>query len=47
VAKEPRNYTGQYLKETLAKSERVKSGPAMNFAKAKARASKREREAAE
>ena len=46
VAKEPRSYTGHYLKETLAKSEQVESGPAIKFAKAKARG-KREREPAE
>ena len=40
VAKEPRSYTGQYLKEMLARSERVEAGPAMKFAKGKARAAK-------
>jgi hypothetical protein len=47
VAKVERSYTGQYLKETLARSERVESGPAIKFAKGKTRASKRERETAE
>jgi hypothetical protein len=47
VAKEKRSYTGQYLAEVLAKSERVESGPAMKLAKPRSRVSKREREAAE
>jgi len=47
VAKEPRSYTGQYLKDILARSERVESGPAMKLGKARAKAPKREREAAE
>jgi excinuclease ABC subunit A len=47
VANEPRSYTGHYLKEVLAKSERAASGPAMKFSKARPRTSKREREAAE
>ena len=47
VAKEPRSYTGQYLQDILARSERVEAGPAMKLGKAKARAPKREREAAE
>jgi hypothetical protein len=46
VAKEPRSYPGQYLKETLARSEKAEAAPAIKFAKGKARA-KREREAAE
>ena len=45
VAKEKRSYTGQYLAEILAKSERVESGPAIKLTKS--RAAKREREAAE
>ena len=45
VAREPRSYTGQYLKEVLARSEKAEAAPAMKFTK-KARA-KREREAAE
>ena len=44
VAKEPRSYTGQYLKDILARSERVESGPAMKLGKARNRAPKRERE---
>jgi len=47
VAKEPRSYTGHYLKDVLAKSERAASGPAMKFSKPRSRTSKREREAAE
>lgn len=47
VAGEKRSYTGQYLAEVLAKSERVESGPAMKLTKARSRVSKREREAAE
>jgi excinuclease ABC subunit A len=47
VAGEKRSYTGQYLKDILARSERVESGPAMKLGKARARAPKREREAAE
>jgi excinuclease ABC subunit A len=47
VAGEPRSYTGQYLKDILARSERVESGPAMKLGRGKARAPKREREAAE
>jgi excinuclease ABC subunit A len=45
VAGEARSYTGQYLKDILARSERVESGPAMKLGKV--RAPKREREAAE
>jgi excinuclease ABC subunit A len=47
VAAVARSYTGQYLKDILAKSERVEAGPAMKLTKARARAPKREREAAE
>ena len=47
VAVEKRSYTGQYLAEILARSERVESGPAIKLTKARARVSKREREAAE
>jgi excinuclease ABC subunit A len=47
VAKEPKSYTGQYLKEILAKSERIETGPAMKLARPRSRVSKREREAAE
>ncbi|MGQ0661964.1 excinuclease ABC subunit UvrA [Sphingosinicella sp.] len=47
VAGEKRSYTGQYLAEILARSERVESGPAIKLAKGRARVSKREREAAE
>jgi excinuclease ABC subunit A len=46
VAEVARSYTGQYLKDILARSERVASGPAMKLAKPKAR-TKREREPAE
>ncbi len=45
VAGEARSYTGQYLKDILARSERVAAVPAMKLGKAKA--PKREREAAE
>lgn len=38
---------GGYLKDILARSERVEAGPAMKLGKARARAPKREREAAE
>lgn len=37
----------QHLADTLAKSERAESGPAMKFKKARSRSPKREREAAE
>jgi excinuclease ABC subunit A len=47
VAKEPRSYTGQYLKDILARSERVEAGPAMELGKARAKAPKLEREAAD
>ena len=47
VAKEKRSYTGQYLADVLAKSERAESGPAIKLGKTRARVSKREREAAE
>lgn len=47
VAGVARSYTGQYLKDVLAKSERVGSDRAIKLGKAKARAPKREREAAE
>jgi hypothetical protein len=43
----PRTYTGQYLKDILARSERVESASAMKLGKARAKAPKREREAAE
>jgi excinuclease ABC subunit A len=46
VAAETRSYTGQYLKDILARSERV-AVPAMKLGKARAKAPKREREAAE
>jgi len=47
VAGEKRSYTGQYLKDILARSERVEAAPAMKLGKARAKAPKREREAAE
>jgi excinuclease ABC subunit A len=47
VAREKRSYTGQYLAEILARSERVESGPAIKLEKTRTRVSKREREAAE
>jgi excinuclease ABC subunit A len=47
VARELRSYTGGYLAELLAKSARTDHGPAVKLAKARARTSKREREAAE
>jgi excinuclease ABC subunit A len=47
VAREKRSYTGGYLAELLAKSVRADHGPAMKLAKARSRAAKREREAAE
>jgi excinuclease ABC subunit A len=47
VAGEKRSYTGQYLAEILARSERVEAGPAIKLSKARTRVSKREREAAE
>jgi hypothetical protein len=47
VAGETRSYTGQYLKDILARSGRVEAAPAMKLGKAKAKAPKREREAAE
>jgi excinuclease ABC subunit A len=47
VAAVARSYTGQYLKDILARSERVEAAPAMKRGKAKAKAPKREREAAE
>jgi excinuclease ABC subunit A len=47
VAREPRSYTGQYLREILERSHRTESAPAIKFSKPRARASKREREAAE
>lgn len=43
----PRSYTGAYLKEILARSDRGKGGPAMKFSKARVRVSKREATAAE
>jgi len=43
----PRSYTGQYLKDILARSERVEAAPAMKLGKARAKVPKREREAAE
>ena len=47
VAAEARSYTGQYLKDILARSERVEAAPAMKLGKPRAKAPKREREAAE
>ncbi|MGE3395722.1 MAG: ATP-binding cassette domain-containing protein, partial [Sphingomonas sp.] len=47
VAGEKRSYTGQYLAEILARSERVETGPAIKLSKGRVRVSKREREAAE
>jgi excinuclease ABC subunit A len=37
-AGEPRSYTGQYLKDILARSERVESAPAMKLGRARAKA---------
>ena len=47
VAREARSYTGQYLADVLAKSERAESSPTMKLTKSRTRAPKREREAAE
>lgn len=47
VTAEARSYTGQYLKDILAWSERVEAAPAMKPEKAKARVAKPEREIAE
>ncbi len=47
VAGVARSYTGQYLKDILARSERVESGPAMKLGRTRAKAPKREKEAAE
>lgn len=47
VAREARSYTGQYLKDVLAKSAHDPSGPAMKLSKPRVRALRREREAAE
>jgi excinuclease ABC subunit A len=47
VAKVERSYTGHYLKETLAKSERAEPGPAMKLAKSAKTRKVREREPAE
>jgi hypothetical protein len=47
VARETRSYTGQYLKDILARSERVEAGPAMKLGRARAKVAKREREVAE
>ncbi len=47
VAGETRSYTGQYLRDILARSERASLEPAMKLARTRARAPKREREAAD
>ena len=47
VAKEPLSFTGQYLREVLEGSRRAEDAPAIKLVKPRARASKREREAAE
>jgi excinuclease ABC subunit A len=47
VAGERRSYTGQYLKDILARSERVEAAPAMKLTKNRARFPKREQEPAE
>jgi hypothetical protein len=47
VAAEKRSYTGRYLAEILARSERVEAGPAIKLAKPRSRVLKREREAVE
>ncbi len=44
VAEEKRSYTGAYLKDILARSERVESRPAMKLRKTRSRVSGRERE---
>jgi excinuclease ABC subunit A len=47
VAAVARSYTGAYLKDILARSKRTPSWPAMKLVKVRAKAPKREREAAE
>jgi len=47
VAAEERSYTGQYLNDILAPSDRVEAGSAIKLGKARAKAPKRERRAAE